>query len=143
MSKKRTLFFFVPMLAVTLLSGFFASLTPYFLDLELSVTFLLAVQYFIVFQGFTLTAFLTALLVFYRAPGEKHRIPPIALCVIAAVLCAAVFFLMGILGAVTFDASLVFGIAVLVETFIGSLLGYLLSNAMLASKKKKKRVFRL
>lgn len=127
------------MLAAALLSGIGASLTPYFLDLELSVTFLLAVQYFMVFQGFTLTAFLTALLVFYRAPGEKHRVPPITLCVIAALLSTAVFFLISVLGTITFDASLVFGIAVLVETFIGSLLGYLLSNAMLASKKKKKR----
>jgi len=139
MSKKRTLFFFIPTLAVTLLSAFCTSLTPYFTDLELSFVFMRIVQFFIIFQGFTLCAFLTALLVFYRAPGEEHRIPPIAMCVIAAVLYSVVFFLINILGAVTFDAGLVFGVAVLVETFIGSLLGYLLSNAMRVSKKKKKR----
>lgn len=139
MTKKRTFFFFVPMLAVTLLCSLCTVLPPYFLDLETSYSFLLVVQSFMVLQGFTLTAFLTALIVFVRAPGEEHLIPPAVLCVMAAALCSVLLFTVNILGAVTLDASLVFSVAVLAETFVGSLLGLVLANALRHSKLKKKR----
>lgn len=139
MSKKRTFFFFVPMLAVTLLCSLLAAVPLYFADLELSYNLLLAAQFFMVLQGFTLTAFLTALIVFHRAPGDGHIVPPVAMCMIAAGLCSVLMFTVGVLGAVKLDAALIFGAAVLAETFIGSLLGYLLANALRASKKKKKR----
>lgn len=139
MSKKRTVFFFVPMLTVTLLACTCSAVVPYFVDLEHSYTVLLIVQFFTVLQGFTLTAFITSLIVFLRAPDDTYLIPPAAMCAIAAALCSAIMFAVSVLGAVTFDAGLIFSAAVLAEIFMGSLLGYLLANALRISKKKKKR----